>query len=563
MKKAILCLIIFLIILYFGIVLRLKNTYFLPEEIYSSNNVVSYYVDITDSLIKDGNLVKIDSKRYSNKELVENAPPFLPIVTNFLFKYFNWFKISSLNYIANFNLILYVCLFLTFVLAYFFKEKNILKTIFSIFLLTFIPQSIELQMYGRYTEEFLGVFIIIIISFCEKYCTDGKNRFIRLIPLTLLCLAWQQFHLIFIIFIISNLLFNKNKVTEVILLTLSAILLGEFVSKIVFNSNYSPIGMLYEAIYPLIGNNYDVVKNAMSRNDWKNLNFSSFIQFFSLFGLITFLCSLVTFIFKKNKKYYDKYLFLGMFFTFLLTFFFIKSRFIFLPFYILFIVNNLDYIYFYKSKDFIFFFKKISKFIFLILFLTLVCNYRYFFSFNDMPKILVDSSYFEKENQQIKFKIKNIGSDQLIDKSSFSGMHIEVFNADVNNIKVNYFYGVSQVVIKNDANMKDYYWFEVKLNEFNKNKFADIFFDVKKINKNKPIRIKYRSWIPQSCSMFNRIVALYTLLPEYTTIENSWRNEKCILRDPVNNSKDSIDCSYKVHAAYFNQQIFKCNEKVY
>lgn len=565
MKKIVTIIITTSIVIYLGIFLRLTTNVYSAKEFYVTNNVVSYYVDITNRLIETGKIPKIDVWRYSDDVMVENAPPFLAILTNFLYQFIKFFDISPLVFIAHFNILIYV-IFIILGSMYFYKKLPTIypMLIFQI-LLTFLPFSISLQNFGKYTEEFLGVFLIFIVSICEIERNNNKiYRYFEIMFLILLLLTWQQFHLICFIIFLSNLMFRRALMKETILIFIFVFIGAEIVSRVLFDSNYSPVMMIYEAIYPMLKMDSSSIEIAMRRNDWRYLSWNDIVEYLSYAGISIWVFSLINFILKKNKEYHDKYIFLGMTMTILLTYVFIKSRYISLSFLLLFCSTNYQIFVIKDFKQVV----RISKNIMLISLLAImtffIFNHKLFINYDYQP-IIEDRIVTKKQGEDTfltTITLKNVGGDQTPDKDSFAGYHVEIFNAKVHDIKSIYTYGKSDIIIKNDAQMENYYWFEAKYFSFVRNSVGSVSFILQKIDTSKPITILYRSWIPGYCSIVNRYETMSTMLKDYSQFGNSWRNEKCIVRSPSNISFDKSKCSYKVYAGHVDRQEFYCNMKI-
>lgn len=564
MKKIFFISIFSMLVISFGISVRSITHSYTPSEFYARNNVASYYVDITNRYINTGSIPKIDKWRYSTEEYVENAPPFLALLTRILYLPISYMNISPLSFMAYFNIFLYLVYILIGSMYLYRKFVSFYPVFIFQLLLSFLPFSVYLHNYGRYTEEGLGILLIFLISICE--IDRGSKRYWKYIEgslMIMLLLTWQQFHLIYFIIFASNFLFRKKHLIETIYLIIFTFIGAEVVSRFVLNSNYSPIFMIYEAIFPLIESNKNIIKIAMSRRDWSNLTWQASKAYFSYAGIAVWIFSLINYAYKGHKKYIDKYILLGMIFTLLLTIFFVKSRYILIPYLLLFCSTNFQIYIIKDAKQMRILFLTFVSVACISLMYFFIANHNLLINYNYKPQIKNTISHEElnNDNRKISLTLKNIGQNQTPDKDSFAGFHIEVFNAKVSNIKTNYSFGKSQIIVKKDSQMKDYYWFEVKFYKFDKDVFGNILFDAQKIDINKPIIVKYRSWIPGYCSLFDRIDTMNVLTQDYSLFNNSWRSESCIVRSPANVSQNEKVCDYKVYAAHVQRQTYKCYEE--
>jgi hypothetical protein len=547
-----------------GIYSRLSTAKYTSAGFYAKFNVGAYYAQITQRLVEDGKLPKLDVWRYSNEEHVENAPPFLAYSTNWLYFIAKNFNINILDFTAIFNILIFIFMNIIGIVYLYRKFKTIYPSLIFIFLSASLPYIVYMQRFSGYTEECLGVFLIFLISIFEiQRRNDRKSAYIETIFLTLLLLTWQQFHMVLLIIFLSNLFFDKKKLKETLIIFAISMFFSEIITRYVFQSNYSPLNMIYEVTYPLLSQDKNIIKIAMRRGDWAYISWENILDYFSYHGVVIFIFSLMNYFYKKNKNYGEKYLFLGLFFTSILTSIFIKSRYLTIPYLLLFCSFDYEYLVIGNIGNF----KKLIKFIF---YLTIVSslgftifNYKILINFGYVPVIenKMETTKISDDKSKIILKLKNIGKNQTPDEKSFAGFHVEVFNAKVSSIKVDYPNDVSQIVKKKDARMNDYYWFEIKMNNFNKNNIGEVSFNTKIIDPKKPILIKYRSWIPGFCSLPNRLETMLGLIGDYSGFENSWRNEKCLVRSPSNTDQKEKVCSYKVFAAHSERQEFKCFEQ--
>lgn len=178
--------------------------------------------------------------------------------------------------------------------------------------------------------------------------------------------------------------------------------------------------------------------------------------------------------------------------------------------------------------------------------------------FSRMPeKIKLGESY------PMAIKILNRGGDSLKEEAAFSGLHIEVANAKVKNIRAASPSTGSRVVIKPTAQRGDIYWFEVAYDFLANDKWGVVLFDLIPNNPAKEtVNIWYRGWIPSFCSLAQRWAGANNLVGKYKTFAQGWRNENCLVRRPPNDSQDEENCQVDVYAAHEELQVFRCFKKV-
>lgn len=166
------------------------------------------------------------------------------------------------------------------------------------------------------------------------------------------------------------------------------------------------------------------------------------------------------------------------------------------------------------------------------------------------------------ESYPVTMQIINRGGDSLKEAATFSGLHIEVENAKVKNIRAVSSSTGSRVVIKPTAQRGDIYWFETAYDFLAKDQWGMVLFDLIPNNpEEETVNIWYRGWSPSSCSLSQRWTTANDLVGKYNTFAQGWRNENCIVRRPSNDSQEE-DCQVEVYAAHAELQIFHCFKKV-
>ncbi len=167
------------------------------------------------------------------------------------------------------------------------------------------------------------------------------------------------------------------------------------------------------------------------------------------------------------------------------------------------------------------------------------------------------------ESYPVAMQILNKGGDSLKEKAAFSGLHIEVANAKIKNIRAASPSTGSRVVIKPTAQRGDIYWFEVTYNFLANDRWGMVLFDLIPNNPAKEtVNIWYRGWIPSSCSLTQRWATANDLVGKYKTFAQGWRNENCLVRRPQNDSQEEENCQVDVYAAHEELQVFRCFKRV-
>jgi len=554
-----------------GVFIRIKNrvdsSYFV-----AGNNLIAYYYDISNKLYTYGNLQKVDTQRLAPLHIAENAPPFLAFMTVYSYKIIRNIlpSISFIDFAFYLPVIIYVIWALVGSVIVYSIFRAGWSMILFLVVISFVPVSIELTRYGRYTEEFIGAFLVFcFFGFYLIWFLKQKKIFwyVSLLFLIFIELTWQQFHLVLGIILAGSILLWERRVFYQTLKLVIFSLLGSQIVCWVLGSNYSPFAMLYEFYY---GARYFSNKDlsiAMRRTDWRHLGLKEAILFFGYAGVIIgfFTASRLIRLAIYDKQY--RMLCIGMIGSFLLMFFFVKSRYMFLPFFLLSVgvcfvpplIQSRQLRWIKNNKE-----RIITAVIAIFIIGIIVKKFEYI---RNMPRPMVlfepIATKIEKGRPaQVTMILKNTGGPQLREEKAFSGLHIEVKNASVSAIKSTSPGTPSGVTIKPNAHYtKDLYWFESWYRFLDADKSGRLQFTI--IPQNNNVSITYRATIPGTCGILDRLWPMVTLRKGWSDWSNSWRSENCIIRLPASKSTDvnKIFCKVKVFAAHKNLQDFYCYEQ--
>lgn len=573
-----------------GFYLRVSNPDSSAAKVY---NVNAYYFYKSQYLNDHGRLPEKDIWSFAPEAFPENVPPLLAYGTVGAFKLAKLFKpdIDFYGLAMFFPVIVYVLwAFFGFWLVIRLFDSRICGFIF-VGLLAVAPLSFDLTVYGHYTEESLGAFLFFLaLVFLIKFIESKKRVFfwLAVFSLTAFYLVWQQFPLFFaglffigLIEILKEQAGRRRLLFHFMLLAVLPLIFGHLISCCLLGTAYSPVSMIYEAWLGAKDMNSDFIRTAMFRQDWRNLYLDEFIALISLAGWILigggFLKSILC---RKEPKY--KVILIFSVLTLAIAVKFFKSRYLALPSFLL-IASSAGELFFNKNqKDWqelagFFrppraFFARLSsrtKQIFypavliLLILLLFFCSCLLFRKKErklfPLPTIAVSSSL---ENfgaggaYKIEMKLANRGGDSFSDPVAFGGLHVEVENAEVENIVSWTDHGESQVVIKPDAQRENIYWFEVKCSGLKSAEAAYAWFKI--IPKVGPVSIYYRGWLPAEPTFWQRLKTMINLAPEYRNWRNSWRSEDAIRRNPANDDVSREFCPVRVFAAHENLQDFRC-----
>lgn len=532
-------LIIFLLI---GIDLRTRN---IPDEI--TINTVSFFYTRTKDLYYDGVYPIKDSKSLYPLTYKENYPPFLSLFTVGLYKIIELFNVNLHYFIVIFPVLMYIFLFF---FGFFMLSQlyNKITGLFFIILLTIMPVVNKLTVKGYYTEEALGVLLILITIFSIIKSEENIYYiFLTITALTLLALTWQVF-----IFLLTGILLlliikinSKKHLIKYLITLILPIFLAHIISVFLIGIDYSPIDMFKESYLGITKSDTTNFKIALDRGKLRPMDFNSYVEEYSYFGVIFLIFG--SFICLKNikkPKYYVIFLFVIFSIIFLLKY--VKFR--FLAVVPILIISSIGLEGIYNR------FKKYKKsFILITIIITLglliIANYN--------PKcemrLTVPEEIQVNETYNVTIQVKNIGRDSLCDNNllnkahPFSGLHVEVENAKVINKKIN---SLSTLVQTMDTySIDNIDWFEVKIDCLKKSAIANVTFTLKPYKL--PVKINYRCWIPTKCNK----KAPEDLRSEYRV---SWRNEKCLHRMPTKGEF----CNVKVYSGYKEKQDYSCFSEI-
>ncbi len=309
-----------------------------------TNNIVSYYYDIAARFNADLVWPQEDIWHFAPGRAVENAPPFLAYTTVCLYRLVIIFAPDIV--FNDFVFFFPVLVFLVWAIVGFYLVKRIFGrfrfSLIFLLLLSLAPNSINLTKFGHYTEEALGAFwLFLAFSFFMLWQKKRKKAFLvgSLFFAVLLVLTWQQFHIIFAVYglLVALLLFGgkikeAGGVLAAVLVSLGA---AQIFSIYFLHSAYWPSQMIYESYLGLAGYNSDFLRIAMTRRDWGNLTFIKAINYFGIWGSLAWLVGFARLLpdFKKSGE--GVYLLIANLMAATLMFFFVKSVFVFFPFFLI------------------------------------------------------------------------------------------------------------------------------------------------------------------------------------------------------------------------------------
>jgi len=536
-NQLILFLILFFILL-FGFYLRVKDV---PDKI--AINTVSYYYKLSMDL-KNENQYPLDySEGLYPVKYKENSPPFLALFTFFLYKLSSPLHIDFYYFIIYFPLLMYLSLF---IFGFIFVANLYNKTagLFFVVLLSIAHLSVKLTVKGYYTEETLGVLLILFsIFFLIKSEKNSNYVFLAILALTLLQLTWQVF--IFVLMGVLILLVikikSKKHLIKYLAILILPLLLAHMISIYFIGIDYSPISMFKESYLGVRESNTEDFKIAFDRVKLQPMELESFIESYSHIGAVFLIFGL--FICLKNikqSKYHTILIFTILSMVFLLKY----TKFRFFALVPILIMSSIGLEAVLNKSE------KYKKYFILI---ALIIAGGFLIMANYHPKCNMELSVPEKmkinETYNITIQVKNTGknplcSNKLFDRNRpFGGLHIEVENAKIINKKVHSLF--TSVQTMDQYSINDIDWFEVTIDCLKKSAVSKVKFTVRPYKL--PIKINYRCWIPDKCNE----KPSEELRPEYRI---SWRNEKCLQRSP----EKGQFCKVKVYAGYREKQDYSC-----
>ncbi len=544
-----------------------------PAYILSANNLVSYYYDLSQRLYQSGKIYSLDELRVAPLTVKENSPPTLALATVWLYRLFHLFfpSVSFLDFSFYLPVDVFAIWAIVGTVIVFEIFKNIWSPVVFLIALTLFKIAINYTRYGMYTEEFLGVFL----TFCffgtyVIWLIKEKKRFwwIGLFLLIMLEATWQQFHFVLFATVFGSLLMKKPAIFWKTILLVLISLLGSQLLVMVVGSNYSAVNMLYEFYYGLKNLGSKDVQTAMSRADWRHFTFKDMVDSFDYIGILMILFAAIKLAISSFNNKAHRIIFAGLFASFLLMAFFIKSRSMFLPFMLLAIGGVMIPIHPKLKKALInikHWFPLQKKTLLFFLGLVAIVMMAYFLIGKQRPKpeVFVESSFQQVvKGRPIKVSLllKNIGGPVLTEKDSHGGLHVEVKGAAVTDIQAFSSSNKKGTVVNLNQESGDYRGFETAFTDPDKVGRLELTL----MPANDQVSISYRAWLPSSCPIWDRISTMTILRKTYSNWQNSWRSESCIARFPDAQTKDETktSCHIKVYAGHNNLQDYYCLEKI-
>lgn len=554
-------------------------------------NVNDYYFHRSYYLWQNGALPDADIWNFAPKKMSENIPPLLAYITLPFFTVAAFFLPPNYNTTDMLKAALYFppFFFAGWMIISFFYLKRIFSKrgiILFLLLMTFIPASVSFFSKNNYDEEILGIILLFVfITSILHYIREKRRVYFWgvLTSITLLELAWQQFTIIFIalLLVVIFTYFKDRKTALMLFSTLPlSLLTGHVISRYLLQAAYSPFDILNEAwIFASNFSNPDL-QMAMRRNDWSNIGVHGFLDNFGWLGAFLIALGLARTAMRrdilKNAVIFSFALVCGLSY-----FFFSKNVSLFFPIALLtatyggetLLSRKLFYETFGTALAFTIkkwrcrpWLKRAIIFIFTAAPLFLLMDHSAWLMREKLSgDIIVSISpkiTYPGDAQKVEIALQNGSKPTLKELESHAGLHIEVRNATVKNIKAQSPYGTSDIVIKPDAIKNNWYWFETKFPELDKNEQGNISFEITPENKNAELRV--RAWLPDSCSIIMRLAGIYDRRDEFwNPISNGWRHESCIARvpssqGPPNTDYPTVPCVIPVFAGYRLSQNFNC-----
>lgn len=569
---------IFLAILMLGMYMRAYSTRFTTL---AENTVASYYYDRFQRLIADGRLPEADVWGFAPSTHAENVPPGLPYLTA---AFLPLWKLSGTaandllayaNYFPMFFFILWaVCLWVLFAL----RERNYLKAVIALTALAFAPEAISLTSYTLYFEEVPGVFFLFFtLYFWSKL--DGRKVWDLIgatISLVLLILTWQQFPFAYAVGglgVLAAIVFRQRNIATLLSISMvSALALSEGISRLVVDIDYSPVGMIGEAILGILYYRSPDLVLAMTRADWAGVHPLRLINYFgplSIFLVVLGLWLGVT----RWKMHEYRLSLLGALVGLALIIAMHKER--HLAFAALLLPISLAAQEF-SSHQWNFasasafirrIITKVRNRVLLAPKVTLIICLAIIVFFirsttnraDPVPKVSFSAQRLDDATISVQIRMENAGASTLNKKEAFAGFHVEVENAEILASRVvpsKYRPGT-----KAYAREGDRYFFEVKIPRLKSGEVGEIYLRVAP-ESGKQAKIYWRGWMPKSsCTRLARQSVAEDLSIAWRVPENFWRAEECIVRVPANNDEEHTLCPIRVFAAHEELQSFRCFEE--
>ena len=530
-----------LIIFFAGLFVRTFN---IPDLI--TLNTSGFFYSRANYLYKNGFYIAQDRQSMFPSVYMDNYPPIPAYFSVYLHKLFSF--TDFYKFIVYMPVILYS---LIFIFGYILTRNLFGRNEAFIFCLLFsiIPASVEFTKKGVYTEEALGVLLLLFFIYSMAKFRLSKIFVVAgIISMTLLILVWQIFVILYFGILILMIADGERKkhAARYLAIIILPLLFSHLIVFFIGN-NYSPLGIFRETYLSIKLRDDPLFKIAFDRYDLRHSGLGDFMDEFSFFGfaIIFGFAESIRNIKKNNYRTALVFSILGIASFFL----FIKLKSFALPFVIL--MSSIGLCFAYKSclKNFRIFAIAVCT----LLIIGIFCLVQYS---REKPKpfceveVLDDKSpLFLTKPYRITLIAKNSGGNPFCDSNYSSpshaagGVHIEIENSKILSKSVNSRFTGVKIVDEPDINGIS--WFEAKFDCLRSNANSNVTFWI--VPQKIPVRINYRCWIPSEC----RLPTPGELRYRYKA---QWRNENCIQRNP----QDGDNCKVSVYAGYEERQDYPC-----
>lgn len=512
-------------------------------------NTSGFFYHRAAYLVNHGEYLKIDTKGRYPSSYAEDYPPFLILISVAFYKLS--FSKDLLVFLSYFpvTMFLFISLLGFFILYRIFNKA---VGLFFVMLFSVIPSAVRFTSKGFYTEEAVGVFLLIGFIYCLARLKDHpKYLYAGIIFLTLFIITWQTFVIIYAALFVMFVLSIKDKILlkRLVLLVIIPILLAYIISVIFIGLSYSPFQIFKESYISLVISKSLDFRIAFDRNDLINTNKKMFFDEYSYFSIFSVLGALVCI---WNFKYpsYRSVLIMS-FFGLISVLMYLKLRYFLLPFIMILSSIGLSHLYEIKKSD-----KKIIMLFLIIIGIFLIFQASSALISSKHPECKIEFELLTKKIMpgypyRINMQIKNVGGDPFCDADystlhAFGGIHVEIENARILSKKINSRYTSTLIVDKEAQN--NISWFEAKFDCLKALTTANLTFEILPLKL--PTKIYYRCWIPDKCDL----EPPKDLVSQYRA---AWRNENCIKRQPINGDYCKVD----VFAGHETIQKYYCYSK--
>jgi len=508
-------------------------------------NIAGFYYYRASYLAENGEYIKLDTEGMYPYSYRENYPPFLVLFSVALY------KISMSNNLLVFLSYFPIMIFVLISIAGFYTLSRIFNNFVGVLfvaLFSIVPSALRVTEKGFYTEDSLGIFLFIGLLYCIIRLKENKKYlYLGIVLLTLFILTWQTFVILYagLLLILIFSLNDGQLRKKILLLSIIPLFISYFVSVILLGLAYSPFQIFKETYLSFTLNKDLDYRIAFERNDLIRTNTGMFLEeysFFSIFLIFGALFSLSKF---TEHRYRSLFILSALSIFSVLTY--LKLRYFALP-----MIVIMSSIGIYKLFEF----KKSNKSI-IYIFLTIAVIimipqiYSRILEFK-VPRCEVEFLAYEPFKidypAQINAIITSTGGNPLCEQNTFGGLHFEIEGAKILSAAINSKYsktGVSEMHTESKIN-----WFETFFYCLKNKKTANLTVDILPNQKN--VNLYYRCWMPDECNL----EPPEDMLPGY---KKSWRNEKCIKRNP---DKWKL-CKVDVYAGHKTLQKYFCNEKIF